>query len=191
MVAVFTLASCLGSAPYRESLQSYATFEYRGDYTEMFGDDSLYFETNYKVGFAWENYLAFGHKINEQTNEFEGGFLLSYLFMPDTDEPVELQNNLYRVNHRPTSGRNTYAVFHQTANMPQKHFWFNFVDGVVSGKCLPVYMMVNNTVAVTDSIKANFQLGDIMTLRATGYLGEKKTDSAEIQLAEFTSARDS
>ena len=188
--AVFTLASCLNSTEYSESFPVCATFEYSNDYSQMFGADSLYFEAEYKVGFAWQNYLAFGHKINEQTAEFEGGFLLSYLAAPSSDDSSQLQNNLYRAGKKPADGK-TYTVFQKTANMPQKHFWFNFNQGEIKGTCTPLCVMVNNTVAATDSIKANFQLGDSMTLKATGYLEGKKTDSAEIKLAEFTSAEDS
>ena len=190
MTVAFTLASCLDSTTYSESYPLCATFEYSNDYEEMFGADSLYFETEYKVGFAWQNYLAFGHKINEQTKEFEGGFMLSYLSAPGSDDSSQLQNNLYRVSKKPLEGK-VYVVFQKTANMPQKHFWFNFNQGEIKGACSPLCVLVNNTVAVTDSVKANFQLGDSMTLMATGYLDGKKTDRAEIKLAEFTSAKDS
>ena len=52
-------------------------------------------------------------------------------------------------------------------------------------------MVFSVVVEVTDSIKANFQLGDKMTLKAVGYLDDVETGSAEFTLAEYTAQKDS
>lgn len=184
-------ASCLGNSVFSDSYTSYATFEYNNHAT-MFGTDSLYFETDYKVGFTWDVYLAFGHSIDKESGEFQGGFLLSCLSVPESGKTELLDNNMYRANQVvSSSGRNTYLVFCKSESMPEKQLWFNYEQGAIKGTCAPQFVRVNNTVEVVNALKENFNDGDVMTLRATGYLEGSKTDSAEIRLAEFTSAKDS
>ena len=191
---IFTasLASCLGSAVYSDAYTSYATFEYN-NYEDIFGSDSLYVEANYnKEGFAWMNYLAFGHKLNSESAEFEGGFLLSYLSVPESENTEHLDNNLYRANQVYTAPKkNTYVVFCKTESMPEKHFWFNYQQGEIKGTCAPQFVSVNNSVEVIKNVRENFQDGDVMILKAIGYLEGKSTGEAQIRLAEFTSAKDS
>ena len=183
-------ASCLGTSVYNDSYTEYATFEYANNYQTMFNTDSLYFETQYGTGFTWTNYLAFGHRVDIESAEFEGGFLLSYLSVPESGNTELLDNNAYRANQTYTAPlKNTYLVFTKTESMPEKHFWFNYVQGEVKGTCLPQFMRVNNTVEVINAIKESFQDGDVMILKATGYLGDKTTGEAEIRLAEFTSSQ--
>ena len=187
------VASCLGSSTYSDSYTEFATFEYANDYKEMFGTDSLYFEPEYKIGFTWTYYLAFGHKIDQESNEFEGGFLLSYLSVPESENTELLDNNEYRANqiYIPPK-KNTYVVFSKTESMPEKHFWFTFVPtGEITGSCTPNSVCVNNTVEVINSLKENFVDGDAMIFKSTGYLEGEQTGDAEIKLAEFTSAKDS
>ena len=184
------VASCLGKSVYNDSYTSYATFEYANDYKEMFGTDSLYFETTYKVGFTWTNYLAFGHKVNEESSEFEGGFLLSYLSVPESGNTELLDNNDYRANQTYIPPlKNTYLVFTKTESMPEKHFWFNYIQGEIKGTCAPQFVRVNNTVEVINAIKDSFKDGDAMILKATGYLEDKNTGESQMRLAEFTSTQ--
>ena len=184
------VGSCLGKSVYNDSYTSYATFEYANDYKEMFGTDSLYFETTYKVGFTWTNYLAFGHKVNEESSEFEGGFLLSYLSVPESGNTELLDNNDYRANQTYIPPlKNTYLVFTKTESIPEKHFWFNYIQGEIKGTCAPQFVRVNNTVEVINAIKDSFQDGDAMILKATGYLEDKKTGESQMRLAEFSSAQ--
>lgn len=191
---IFTasLASCLGGAVYSDAYTSYATFEYN-NYQDIFGSDSLYVEATYnKEGFAWMNYLAFGHKLNSESAEFEGGFLLSCLSVPESENTEHLDNNLYRANQIYTAPkRNTYVVFSKTESMPKKHFWFNYQQGEIKGTCAPQFVLVNNSVEVIRSLQEGFKDGDVMILKATGYLGDKSTGEAQVRLAEFTSAKDS
>ena len=183
-------ASCLGTSVYNDAYTEYATFEYANEYKTMFDADSLYFETKYGVGFTWTNYLAFGHKVNTETAEFEGGFLLSYLSVPESGNTELLDNNDYRASQTFIPPlRNTYLVFTKTESMPEKHFWFNYIQGEVKGTCTPLFVRVNNTVEVINAIKDAFQDGDVMELKATGYLDDKSTGEARIRLAEFTSSQ--
>lgn len=185
--AVFA-ASCLGTSVYNDAYTSYATFEY--DYSTMFGSDSLYFETKYGLGFTWDNYLAFGHKVDTESSEFKGGFLVSCLSVPESGSTELLDNNEYRASQTYVPPlRNTYLVFTKTESMPEKHFWFNYIQRDLKGTCAPQFVRVNNTVEVVNAIKDTFQDGDVMVLKATGYLDDKSTGEAQIRLAEFTSSQ--
>jgi hypothetical protein len=83
-------------------------------------------------------------------------------------------------------------VFDQTESMPDNAVGFNFVNSATAnGACIMSSCFVNNTVAVAQAVEKNFEVGDRMMLKATGYLGGKKTDSAEIVLAEKLAAKDS
>ena len=76
--------------------------------------------------------------------------------------------------------------------MPATDSAFNFSQSANSiGSCIMTSCVVNNTVATAEAIDKNFVNGDRMLLRATGYLDGKKTDSAEVTLAERLSDRDS
>lgn len=192
IITAVSIASCLGGSIYSDSYTSYATFEYADDYKNMFGTDSIYVETTYKMGFTWTNYLAFGHKLDKVSSEFEGGFLLSYLSVPESGNTELLDNNLYRANQTyiPPQ-KNTYLVFSKTDSMPEKQFWFNYIQGEIKGTCAPQFVRVNNSVEVIQSLKDSFNDGDVMILKATGYLDDKPTGEAQVRLAEFTSAKDS
>ncbi len=190
MVALAVAVSCFKDSVYTESYTLDASFEYEAvygwDYKEVFGDDSLYYDIEYsKLGFAW-NSLAFYHKV--EVADFKGGFMLSYLAKPK-DGKTEGLDNKFRVNDKSGfSGSKTYTVFSQTDDMPESDIVFSMKQ---YGTCIMSFCFVNNTVEVTDSIKANFQLGDKMTLKAVGYLDDVETGSAEFTLAEYTAQKDS
>ena len=161
------------------------------DYNEICGSDSLYVDTQYRVGVGWD-YLIFFQNVNEATGNFEGGLILSHLNYPASGVVEGLANNKYRANDRNQKKDNTYLVLEQTDNMPENDMGFNFVKSAsASGTCIMTSCMVNNTVAAAQAIEEKFVVGDRMTLRATGYLDGVKTDSAEIMLAEKLSNRDS
>ena len=183
------VVSCLDNPTYSSSYTAVATFEYDD---KVFDSDSLYFDKEYsKTGFVWD-YLAFHHKVDEGSSEFKGGFLLSRLAVPESGTEG-LSNNEYRVNVKASENLpNKYAVFHVTDAMPEKHFSFVFdSSGEIKGTCTMQSVYVNNTVAVTDAVKASFEDGDVMTLKAVGYLAGTKTGDAEIDLVEYTSVKDS
>ena len=183
--------SCIGDGKYSESRTIRATFEFLQDYNEYFTSDSLYVDTQHQVGSGWE-YLIFFQKVDKTTAAFQGGLMLSYLQYPKSGLVEGLANNKYRANDKLQKKANTYLVLEQTDNMPEHEMGFNFVQSAsATGVCIMSECLVNNTVATAQAIEKNFELGDRMTLKATGYLNGTKTDSAEIMLAERVSGRDS
>ena len=186
------VASCLGTANSSQSWTSIASFEFGGDPNKLFGADSLYYDEYYKIGIGWE-YLAFYQMVDKTTSEFKGGFMLSHLSPSSPDMVENLQNNQYRVNAKsPRKEDNTYLVFQQTDQMPENDIAFTFLpSGTATGVCVMSSCYVNNTVAVAKDVAENFVNGDVMVLKAKGYLGGKETNTAEIVLAEKTSNRDS
>lgn len=183
--------SCLGDGNYSESRTVIATFEFSTDYKDIFGSDSLYVDTDYRLGIGWD-YLVFYQKVNESTKEFEGGMMLSHLEYPKSGIVEGLANNKYRVNAKTATLPNTYLVFEETGSMPATDVGFNFAQSANAiGACIMSSCAVNNTVAVAEAVKENFVIGDRLSLRATGYLDGNKTDSAEITLAERLSDKDS
>ena len=190
-VVAIMAVSCLGEGGYTESRYVLATFEFSADYNKIFGEDSLYVDEEYKLGIGWDC-LAFYQKVNESTKEFEGGMMLSHLAYPKSGVVEGLANNKYRVNAKTVTNANTYLVFEETGSMPENDIAFNFVQSANAiGSCIMTSCEVNNTVAVAEAVEKNFENGDRLLLRATGYLAGKKTDSAEIMLAERLSDRDS
>ena len=190
-VAAVMAVSCLGDGAYSESRTVVATFEFTSDYNEIFGSDSLYVDTDYRIGIGWD-YLVFYQKVNESTKDFEGGMMLSHLAYPKSGIVEGLANNKYRANAKTSTKANTYLVFEETGSMPATDIAFNFSQSANSiGSCIMTSCVVNNTVATAEAIDKNFVNGDRMLLRATGYLDGKKTDSAEVTLAERLSDRDS
>ena len=190
---VVAAVSCLPPSTFTQNGYVAATFEYKNaDYDKLFGKDSVYFDSETKVGLAWD-LLVFYHQVNKQTSEFEGGFLLSHLTYPKSGDLDNLQYNKYRVNARNMAGvHNTYVVFEQTESMPEKDMAFVFSQNSgASGTCVMDYCYVNNTVAAAKAIEQNFVMGDKILLKAKGYLAGTPTGTAEIMLAEKTTARDS
>jgi hypothetical protein len=190
-VAAVMAVSCLGGGGYTESRTVIATFEFAGDYNEIFGSDSLYVDTDHRIGVGWD-YLVFYQKVNESTSDFEGGMILSHLAYPKSGILDGLANNKYRANAKEAKNANTYLVFEETGSMPASDIAFNFQQSAnATGTCIMKSCSVNNTVATAEAVNQKFAAGDKMLLRATGYLDGKKTDSAEITLAERLSDRDS
>lgn len=185
--------SCLPESNFSQSGTIVATFDYTGEsYTDIFSKDSLFYDSTNKVGIGWDM-LAFYHKVDKQTSEFKGGFILSGLSIPSSGETAGLSNNKYRVNSKNTgSVINAFLVYDQTDDMPEHDLEFCFTPSANStGNCVMKACFVNNTVAVADAVVEKFVQGDKLTLKATGYLAGKETGSAEIMLAEKTTAKDS
>lgn len=195
LLAVFAVAvSCLDS-----NYDSYYTANVTFDYTEdgfkaqSPKPDSLLYDIIYKIGFSWDD-LGFYHKIDESTAEFKGGFLASELAVPQAGaETSGLIFNQYRANAKnPYISINKYGVFVQTSEMPEHHMTFLVESSAeTAATCEMQYMLVTNSVSVEESVRSTFADGDVLLLRATGYLDEQKTGTAEIKLAEYTEAKDS
>lgn len=184
-----TVVSCLGESTFSQSYTLVSTFEYDYsygyEYKTLFGSDSLYYDTTAKLGFGWDC-LKYLHKINKDTDEFEGGFLLSYLNTPKSGTEGLLNNQYRSCSQAPKTGHNTFAVFYQNADDSKNTDTdIEFQSGGV-GTCVMSYCMVNNTVAVSDQVKELFSAGDELKLKATGWLDDKVTGSATIFLAKDT-----
>lgn len=190
IIATLTLVmSCLEKSTYSQSGTVLATFEFSG----LNFPDSLYFDTEYKVGIRWD-LLEFYHKVGKETSEFEGGFIVSYLGMPASGVTDGLSNDQYRAYMKPVKAgqRNTYLVFRQTDSMPEHDMGFAFMKSQgATGTCVMNSCHVNNTVAVAKAVNEQFVPGNKMVLKAKGYLGGAETATAEIMLAERTTSKDS
>lgn len=210
--------SCFGDGPtYQSSYTLEAGFEYSFDYPSTFRPDSLWFDVAAGSGIRC-NDLAFFHKLNADKTEVIGGFMASYQEMPkspkveeDTDEETEENEGQSSESENPeeseesqepkeviktyraylkTPGtvRNTYLVFRDSDNMPEHDMWFLMNE---YGTCVMENCLVTNTLEVAEAIAANFEKGDKLVLKATGWHNGASTGKAEISLADFSSQKDS
>lgn len=187
IVATLCAAACFPGDPasYKTTYTIDTSFEYSTmSFDKVFGADSIYFDNEKGVGIGWVD-LAFYHKLNDAKTEVAGGFLLSALKGGGASAGM----NEYRVVAGAGLGGSTsYSVFRHTDNMPEKHV--EFVSAKY-GTCTMGGCFVNNTREVADSVASLFEVGDRLTLKATGYLNGVKTGESEISLADFSAARDS
>ena len=156
-----------------------------------FFPDSTFFNTRTTDGFGYDA-LNFYHQLDPGKIRVDGGFILSRLEMPLSGKTEGL-NNTYRCYLTGLKSRliNTYTVFHYSTEpgfMPKHAIGFPFVK---NGTCHMHGCFVTNTVEVAEYVKANFEVGDRLTLKATGYLDGVKTGEAEIHLADYSAAKDS
>lgn len=188
------MVSCLGDEPsVKRSYRLYADFEFSDDYShyKFFGTDSLYFDENGGLGIGYD-LLAFLHKLNDDKTAVDGGFLLSCYKYPD-DGMTEGLVNTWRTNVKlaEKQTRLSYLVFRDNPDegmMPEHDIHFTALD---YGMCQMAVCYVSNTVEVADAVAENFDKGDRLTLKATGYLDGNKTGHAEIHLADFSAQKDS
>lgn len=161
-----------------------ATFEYVNDFEmkDLFGSDSLYFDTAYGIGLGW-NDVAFCHKLDEERKNFKGGFILSYLkgkVYSEGDEPVK-ESDLFRVN-APADSSRTYSVFVESGvkEMMPEHDVVFMAD--TYGSCAVAGCFVNIPVYVAYAAAKEFKDGDVLKLTATGYRDDKVTSEKSIDL---------
>lgn len=181
--------SCLtdGVGTY-QTYTSVSTFEY----SEIsFYPDSTCFNTTTPEGFGFD-VMNYYHVLDPGKIRVDGGFLLSRQQMPLSmkTEGLDNANRCYIANLK-TQFSNIYAVFIQNEDpnlMPKHDVHFPYRE---SGTCVAQMCYVTNTVEVVDSIKANFKLGDRLSLKAVGYLDGMKTGEADIFLADYSAAKDS
>lgn len=187
---LFVAASCRfdDGSGMSQSYTNTAHFQYTD---AKFYPDSTFFSTQTPEGFGFD-VLNFYHQLDPGKVWVDGGFILSCLEMPLSGNTADLRNTYrcYLTNlKKPFS--NIYTVFVQNeddAFMPKHDIHFPFTS---NGSCMPQGCFITNTVEVAEYIKANFEDGDRMTLKATGYLDGKKTGEAEIRLADFSAQKDS
>lgn len=169
----------------KQSYTLFADFEFAGvDYSTAFGPDSLLFDTEVGLGLGFDQ-LGFYHKLNAEKTDVIGGFIASYLSPVKADEGGNNADRLYNLLSKKA---NTYLVYRNTAVMPEHDVQFMSTK---YGTCTMVGCYVTNTVEVADAVLANFEVGDKLTLKATGYLDGVKTGEAEIDLADFSAQKDS
>ncbi len=157
-----------------------ATFEYG----QVFGTDSLYFESQAGAGLGWQDF-GFYHKLNEDKTDFLGGFILSRLSgKGDSDE------NMFRVNSGAGANNSgSYLVYYENpvaADMPENDIVFLSSE---VGTCSMIGCYVNTTKEMAEAVRNSFGEGDRFAIKMTGYLDGRKTESQEFVLAEF--AKDS
>lgn len=210
--------SCFGEGPtYQKSFTLDASFEYSFDYSTAFRPDSLWFDVATGSGIGYGD-MAFFHKLNADKTAVVGGFMASYQEMPkspaapetpeedaesesqdpadserpqepaEPEEPVEVIKTYRAYLKTPGKVRNTYLVFCDSENMPEHDVWFMLKE---YGTCVMDKCFVTNTLEVAEAVAANFEKGDRLVLRATGWLDGAKTGNAEFTLADFSSQRDS
>lgn len=183
-IAVLTV-SCLGNSP--STTRNYTldvNFEYNDS---IFATDSVRFESQGGVSIGYMD-MAFHHKLNSEKNMLLGGFAVSRLKGSGSFQG----RNDFRVNSGAGYGGSpTYAVFKYDKTgiyMPEHDIQF---INAAYGTCNPLGFYVNNTYEVVDAVKASFERGDRLTLKATGYLKGTKTGEAEIALADYSAQKDS
>lgn len=185
-VAVVCAVSCFDDGPsYRQSYTLAADFETIYD----FGADSLCFDSDSAIGFAWPQGMAFYHKLDDEKSKVIGGFVLSRLKGSGNDP----ENNRFRVNPeaKETEISQVYTVFtynEDASMMPLHDVQFLYSE---LGTCSMIGCYVNNTREVVDSVRSRFEIGDRLTLKAVGYLDGKKTGETQMNLADFSAQKDS
>lgn len=178
-IMLLMAASCIDGSSYVKGVIS-ASFEYSVDYNEAFGADSVFFDANEGIGLGWQGLLVFFHKVDNK--QFKGGFQLSYLKPSGLEEkPEDYVVNPFRVAG-PKTISNTYAVFNQTEDMPERDI--RFIEA--NGTCKPTVCWVNNTEATYAALKEKFGPDNELKLVAQGYLKGEPAGKAEIKLAADT-----
>lgn len=191
LIALFSFASCMSDTNYSESFTAYATFEYLGeDYSQLFGSDSLYFSTeayeNLESAIGW-SVLGYSAKLSPGKDSFAGGFILSHL--RPANDTTDFPANPYRVYGDPGK-TNTYMVFHDNPAglMPAHDMFFTMTT---YGTCVPAGCGICNTAEVVRFVRENFEDGDRLVIKATGYLDNAVCGTAEFPLADYATFRDS
>ena len=182
--------SCLNDYTMTESGTVGISFEFPYNYAEMFGTDSLYYVQQENASLV-VNVLGFNNVIEKDSKEFVGGFIFSYMAVPESGTEG-LENNLYRANNKLRKGeKNTFAVYSQHPDQsknPERDIVFIYPD---NGTCTITSCYVNNTVAVADAVQENFVDGDRLLLKARGWKKDVETGTAEITLADWSTQKDS
>ena len=161
------------------------------DYEDGLFKDSLFFDTQYRTGYGYDNFVFYQKIDGAPELTFKGGFMVSMLQTPKSGKTGALKNNQYRSNVRVEANYvNKYAIFFQTDQMPEKHLEFVVVSNGLINTCTATAVFVTNTVEVENAIKDTFEDGDRLVLTATGYLGGVKVNSASVTLAEYTTDKD-
>ena len=193
-ILLFIASAIMASSCLDDGFQSYQSYTLVStfEYSEInFLPDSTCFNTTTPDGFGYD-IMNFYHVLDPGKIRVDGGFLLSCQRMPASLNTEGLDNaNRCYVDSLSSLYKNIYSVFIQNPDpllMPKNDIHFPYKE---NGTCIAQGCFVTNTVEVADSIKANFKLGDRLTLKAIGYLNGSKTGEADINLADYSAAKDS
>lgn len=189
IASVIMASSCLTDGVGTH--QSY-TLVSNFEYSDIdFFPDSTCFNTTTPEGFGYD-VMNFYHVLDPGKIRVDGGFLLSCQQMPLSMNTAGLDNvNRCYLTDTKTQFSNIYSVFIQNPDdylMPKNDIGFLYKS---NGTCVAQGCLVTNTVEVADSVKANFKLGDRLTIKAVGYLNGAKTGEADINLADYSAVKDS
>lgn len=186
-VAVMAVSCFNLDSESKKSYTLFADFEFTWvDYPSSFGADSLMFDSEIGLGIGFD-YLGFYHKLNAEKTDVAGGFIASYLSPVKADAGGNNSDRLYDILSKK---KNTYLVYRNNGQPDMPEHDIQFMSKKY-GTCTMVGCYVTNTVEAADSVLANFEVGDRLTLKATGYLDGSKTGEAEIALADFSAQKDS
>lgn len=198
VLAACSFVSCFPEAEFSQTVTVAANFEYSG---VDFDADSLFYKTDRGAGIGWGS-IGFLHKVDTVNWNFEGGVLLSskrgVLYDPADTMALSKSDSLvfaqdrFRVNTpKDTVNSNSYLVYYQnpdSSKMPEHDVVFLIEE---NGACQAQQCFVNNTSYVAYKIAQTFEPGDRMTLKATGYLDGVKTGEVSMNLADFSTQKDS
>lgn len=186
---IVMVSSCFGDEyGDKQTISGVVDFQFEN---LTYKNDSTTFITTTPEGFSY-SIFNFYHKLDAGQTTVDGGFMISRLEMPRSGNTAGLENT-YRsyIPGTKMDYLNVYIVYRQNqdpALMPQHDFHFPMAS---TGTCKLSGLFVSNTVEVVDSVKANFQEGDKLTLKAIGYNAGVKTGEVAINLAEYTAQKDS
>lgn len=190
LFSLMTVVSCLDDGSgMGQTYTTVADFEYGNAINYL--PDSTFFNTKQPEGFGYD-VLNFCHQLDPTKSRVEGGFVLSCLEMPKSGNTSGLKNTYRLYASEPEKYiSNTYTVFYQNpepAFMPAHDIVFPLT---ANGTCKIVGFYVTNTAEVAEYVKENFEVGDNITLKATGYSGATNKGTVEMKLVDFTEKKDS
>ena len=193
-ILLFIASAIMASSCLTDGVGSYSSYTLVStfEYSEInFFPDSTCFNTTTPDGFGYD-VMNFYHLLDPGKIRVDGGFILSCQQMPLSQKTEGLDNaSRCYIADLKAQFNNTYSVFIQNPDeylMPKHDIGFLYKE---NGTCVAQGCYVTNTVEVADSIKANFKLGDRLTLKAVGYLNGVKTGEADINLADYSAVKDS
>lgn len=198
--ALFLAASCLDGGSFKSNYNEYCSFEF-SDVSTLYGNDSLYFETDFPQS-ASNQSLAFRGKRNggetdkiTDIHDFRGGFLLSLLRDTLVCEGHISENpyrSMYSTVADTTGAENSkgFAVFqYLDGYMPSESVSFLLT---AYGTCLPKLMSVCNTNYVANTVKYGntycraFEQGDYIKLIIKTYLSKVQSgETVEVKLVDY------
>ncbi len=159
-----------------------ADFEVPGLFAET---DSLFYDKNggYMI---WQD-LAFCNGLNKNTKEYTGGFMISRLPGVGSSD-----KDRFRVNSGKGQGfSSNYIVYYTNPDASQMPEYDILFMASKVGSCALTSCYVNNTKEVVRAVRKNFELGDKLTLKLSGYKAKELKGTAEVVLAEFYEGKDS